>query len=779
MPTTFTFQEAAGRFDVVCLSHLRWDFAYQRPQHLMARWGRTHRVLFVEEPVDHDGPPRMQLTSRENRVSVAVPFVPASATREESERIQRELLTQMLDDRGIERFLLWMYTPMALPVTDGLSPVATVYDCMDELSLFDQAPPELLERERQLLDRADLVFTGGHSLYRAKREHHPRVHPFPSSVDHAHFTRAREDLPEPDDQRAIGHPRLGFFGVIDERLDYELIAAVADRRPDWQIVMVGPVVKIDTEQLPQRPNIHYLGAKPYSQLPAYLAGWDVALMPFAQNDATRFISPTKTLEYLAGGRPVVSTPIADVVEPYAANGLVHAASGHDEFAAACDLALGDPADGWADGVEQALSETSWDETFVRMRDLVHGAITGRERQRGRGRREPIRRFDAIVVGAGFAGATVARELAEAGHRTLVVDRRPHIAGNAFDHYDDAGVLVHKYGPHIFHTNSDDVFSFLSRFTAWRAYEHRVVASVGSQLLPMPINLDTVNKLYGLDLDAEGLRQFLAERAEDVGRPRTAEDVVVGTVGRELYELFFRGYTRKQWGLDPSQLDASVTARVPTRFDHDDRYFTDTHQAMPLHGYTRMFENMLDHPDIKVMLNTDYREVMLMPTDHVFFSGPVDEFFDFRYGPLPYRSIEFRFETHDTPQFQPAPVVNYPNDHPYTRITEFRYLTGQEHAKTTVVYEFPRDGGDPYYPVPRPENRELYRRYQELAEETPGVTFLGRLGTYRYYNMDQVVAQALKVAARHTAEPSATPARSRVTRTTPAPGAGSGGRRERA
>src|SRR3954451_12336247 len=362
-------------------------------------------------------------------------------------------------------------------------------------------------------------------------------------------------------------------------------------------------------------------------------------------------------------------------------------------------------------------------------------------------------YDYLIVGAGYAGSVLAERLArDAGKKVLMVDRRPHVAGNAYDHPDAAGVLVHKYGPHIFHTNSREIFDYLSQFTEWRAYEHRVRAFVDGQLLPIPINLDTINRLYGLNLDTAGLEAFFASVKENVPQIRTSEDVVVSTVGRELYEKFFRGYTRKQWGLDPSELSSQVTARIPTRFNRDDRYFTDAHQAMPLHGYTRMFENMLDHPDIKVMLNTDYREVVLVPTDHVFFSGPVDEFFDFRYGPLPYRSLEFRFETHDTERFQPAPVVNYPNDHPYTRITEFRYLTGQAHTKTSIVYEFPRDTGDPYYPVPRPENRALYRKYEQLAQQTPGVTFLGRLGTYRYYNMDQVVAQALKLAERHTAKP---------------------------
>jgi len=358
-------------------------------------------------------------------------------------------------------------------------------------------------------------------------------------------------------------------------------------------------------------------------------------------------------------------------------------------------------------------------------------------------------FDWLVVGAGFAGSVLAERLAsQRGERVLVVDRREHVGGNAFDCFDSAGLLIHRYGPHIFHTNAAQIVDYLSQFTAWRPYEHRVLAAVDGQLVPIPINLDTINRLYGLELDSQGMEQFLAERAETHGHPRTAEDVVVGTVGRELYELFFRGYTRKQWGLDPSQLDATVTARVPTRCSRDDRYFTDTFQAMPLHGYTRMFEQLLDHPDIKLLLNTDYEEIKRLPAGHVFYTGPIDQFFRLRFGPLPYRSIDFRFETHDVPTFQPAPVVNYPNEHRYTRITEFRYLTGQEHHRTTVVYEFPRDGGDPYYPVPRPENHELYNRYRKLAEQTPGVTFLGRLGTYRYYNMDQVVAQALKTADRH-------------------------------
>jgi UDP-galactopyranose mutase len=358
-------------------------------------------------------------------------------------------------------------------------------------------------------------------------------------------------------------------------------------------------------------------------------------------------------------------------------------------------------------------------------------------------------FDYLVVGAGFAGATVAERLAaHGGKKVLICDKRPHIGGNAYDHYDDAGILVHKYGPHIFHTNSKDVYEYLSQFTGWRPYQHRVLACVDGQLLPIPINLNTINQMYGTNLSSFELEAFFQARAEPVERVRTSEDVIVGRVGRELYEKFFRNYTRKQWGLDPSELDASVTARVPVRTNRDDRYFTDTYQVMPVHGYTRMFQRMLTHPNINILLNADYRDIRgLAPDAGIIFTGPIDEFFDFRFGRLPYRSLEFAFETRNMAVAQPAPVVNYPNENAYTRVTEFKYLTGQEHAKTTLVYEYARAEGDPYYPVPQPQNAALYRRYQELAEQTAGVYFLGRLGTYKYYNMDQVVAQALTLYAK--------------------------------
>jgi len=357
-------------------------------------------------------------------------------------------------------------------------------------------------------------------------------------------------------------------------------------------------------------------------------------------------------------------------------------------------------------------------------------------------------FDYLIVGAGYAGSILAERLARgSGKQVLLVDRRPHIGGNAYDHYNDAGILVHKYGPHIFHTNSKDVFDFLSRFTDWRQYQHKVLASVDGQLVPIPINLDTINTLYGLNLNSFQVEEFFASRAEKREQIKTSEDVVVNKVGRELYEKFFRGYTRKQWGLDPSELDAQVTARVPTRTNRDDRYFTDNYQAMPKHGFTRMFEKMLDHPNIKIMLNADYRDVKdSIPHREIIYTGPVDEFFDFRFGKLPYRCLEFKHETLNVPQYQPVAVVNYPNENPFTRITEFKHLTGQEHPKTSIVYEYPQAEGDPYYPIPRRENAELYRQYQELAEAS-GIHFVGRLATYKYYNMDQVVAQALTLYAK--------------------------------
>ena len=356
-------------------------------------------------------------------------------------------------------------------------------------------------------------------------------------------------------------------------------------------------------------------------------------------------------------------------------------------------------------------------------------------------------YDVLVVGAGFAGAVIAERLAAGmGQRVLVVDRRPHIAGNAYDHLNDAGILVHRYGPHIFHTNSASVFDYLSRFTRWQPYQHRVLAQVEQDLFPIPINRTTVNRFFGMNLAESEMESFLAAKAEPVATIRTSEDVVVSRVGRELYEAFFRGYTSKQWGLDPREIDKMVTARVPVRTNDDDRYFGDKYQAMPADGYTAMFAAMLDHPNITVELETDYRDVrQRVHFDHLIFTGAVDEFFDHRFGHLPYRSLRFDHQTVNMAQFQPVAVVNYPSESvPYTRITEYKLLTGQQHPKTAITYEYPSDDGDPYYPIPRPQNAALYAQYEQLADATPGVSFIGRLGTYRYYNMDQVVGQALSL-----------------------------------
>lgn len=358
----------------------------------------------------------------------------------------------------------------------------------------------------------------------------------------------------------------------------------------------------------------------------------------------------------------------------------------------------------------------------------------------------------LIVGAGFAGSTVARALADAGRKVHVIDRRPHIAGNAFDEADAHGVLVHRYGPHIFHTNSEKVWAFLSRFTEWRPYEHRVLGVVAGKRYPFPINRDTLNQLYGLELDEAGAAAFL-ERVREPREPvRSSEDVVLNSVGRDLYEKFFLNYTRKQWGMEPSQLKAGVAARIPTRTNTDDRYFTDRFQAMPLHGYTRMFENMLGHPHITVQTGVDFADVDRAAFGHVVYTGPIDAYFGHRFGALPYRSLRFEHEhLPGVAQFQPVGTVNYPNDHAYTRITEFRHLTGQPHTGTSIVREYPIAEGDPYYPIPADANEALFKRYQALAEAEPGVSFVGRLAEYRYYNMDQVVAAALVAAENLSAQ----------------------------
>ena len=735
---------------LICFSHLRWNFVFQRPQHLMSRFAESRRVIYWEEPeaaLPECEPALGVRICAETGVVVVTPSLPETLGADERDAVLKTLLdTFLAGEKG--PFIRWYYTPMMLPFSRDVEAACTVYDCMDELANFRFAPPQLLGLERELLAGADVVFTGGYSLYEAKKDRHPNIHPFPSSVDRDHFGRARAVVDEPADQASIRMPRFGFYGVVDERMDLDLLASLADAHPEWAIVIVGPVVKIDPADLPQRSNLHYLGSKSYEELPAYLGGWDVALMPFAINESTKFISPTKTPEYLAGGRPVVSTPIADVIRHYGDMEGVFIADGAEAFVKACEqaLALVRGSDEWLRQVDEKLANLSWDTTYARMAGLVKEAIAVPVAGPNLLKTHSRKRYDYLVVGAGFAGSVIAERLAsQHDSKVLVIDKRPHVAGNAYDHLDESGVLIHQYGPHIFHTNSDEIVDYLSQFTSWRPYQHRVLAQVRGKLVPIPINRTTLNSLFGLNLaNDEEAAAYLASRAEPVEEIRTSEDVVISAVGRELYELFFQGYTRKQWGIDPSQLDKAVTARIPTRTNVDDRYFGDKHQIMPLHGYTAMFNRMLDHDNIDVLLSTDYRDIMdEIEAGHIVYTGPVDEYFGFRFGKLPYRSLRFEHRILEQERFQPVAVVNYPDPQtPYTRITEYKHLTGQTHPWTSVTYEYPSAEGDPYYPIPRAENQALYKKYEALADANPNVTFVGRLATYRYYNMDQVVGQAL-------------------------------------
>ncbi len=367
--------------DVVCLSHLRWGFVYQRPQHLLSRFARTHRVFFVEEPVPTDGVPRLEHhVCPDTGVNIMVPQIPEGLSAATRETIQKLLLNNLLIEHEIGPYVLWYYTPMALAFSTHLQPSITVFDCMDELSAFKGAPQEMKDREAELLRRADLVFTGGQCLYEAKVGRHHDLHAFPSSIDYAHFAQARTLTEEPADQASIPHPRVGFAGVIDERMDADLLRQVAELRPNVHFVMIGPVVKIDPATLPKLPNIHYLGGKSYKELPSYIAGWDAAMMPFAHNESTKFISPTKTPEYLAAGKPVVSTSITDVVRPYGVQRLVRIADAAEDFAAEIDNAMNidakDPE--WAERRDQFLASNSWDITFRRMRELIENRFFARE-----------------------------------------------------------------------------------------------------------------------------------------------------------------------------------------------------------------------------------------------------------------------------------------------------------------------------------------------------------------------------------------------------------------
>jgi UDP-galactopyranose mutase len=367
--------------DLVCFSHLRWDFVYQRPQHLLTRCARDRRVFFVEEPMFGNGSMRLERREGEAGVQVVVPHLPEGLRSEiATTAVMKEMVRTLFLENGIREYLFWYYTPMALTFTNHFSPVASVYDCMDELSAFKGAHSRLPELEKQLFKRVDLVFTGGQSLYEAKRNAHKSVHAFPSSIDVSHFGKARTITSDPQDQEAIPHPRLGFFGVIDERFDIELLDAVARKRPDWHFVMIGPIVKIHPSTLPKHANIHYLGPKKYEELPAYLAGWDIALLLFARNESTRFISPTKTPEYLAAGKPVISTSIRDVIRPYGELNLVRIADSPTEFIrAAVNLMTQGGQDGdWLKRVDDFLADISWDKTWAQMSELINEATNRKQ-----------------------------------------------------------------------------------------------------------------------------------------------------------------------------------------------------------------------------------------------------------------------------------------------------------------------------------------------------------------------------------------------------------------
>ena len=732
---------------LICFSHLRWNFVVQRPQHLMTRFAASYRLTVWEEPKFDERDAGLDQYWAAGGIRVVTPHLPHGLANEHQVAALRRLLDGVVaSDTALT---LWYYTPMMLPFSRHLKADCTVYDCMDELANFRFAPQQLLPLEHELLTRADVVFTGGVSLYEAKRSRHADVHAFPSCVDVAHFKRARSTAAMSVRRK---RPRLGFYGVIDERMDLALISGLAEARPDWEFEIVGPIVKIEPAELPTADNIFYPGVRSYDELPVTLAGWDIALMPFAINDATRFISPTKTPEYLAAGRPVVSTRIVDVVRQYGDVPGVTFATTVDEFVAACDdaLLLAQGNGQWLVAVDAVLETMSWDRTAAAMQSLM-AASTSSSTLSPLASEPPLPHYDVLVVGAGFAGSVMAERLAaDSGKKVLIIDRRPHIAGNAYDRRDHAGIMIHQYGPHIFHTNSDAIVDYLSQFTAWHPYEHRVLAEVGEQLLPIPINRTTINALFGLKLDSDdATSRFLADRAEPVDPILTSEDVVVAAVGRELYETFFRGYTRKQWGIDPADLDRSVTARVPTRTNTDDRYFNDKFQAMPAAGYTAMFENLLNHELIDIEVGVTLNDIRGRITfDHLVFTGPIDEYFDDIYGKLPYRSLRFEHQTLDREWLQPVAVVNYPDEAtPYTRITEYKHLTGDISASTSITREFPSETGDPYYPIPRAANQALFKRYEALAVQAEDVTFVGRLATYRYYNMDQVVGQALATYAR--------------------------------
>ncbi len=591
---------------IIAFSHLRWDFVYQRPQHLLSRLAARYRVIFVEEPV-FGAAPAWRFDRPHPNVLVCRPETPSPAPGFHDEQLPylRELMRQLLDREKPERCVTWFYTPMALPLAEGLDPQAIVYDCMDELSAFDFAPPQLIEREAALLARADVVFTGGPSLYRAKKDRHPNVHCFPSSVDARHFAVAANGIAEAEDQAALPHPRLGFFGVIDERFDIPAVRAMAEAHPEWQIVLVGPVVKIDPATLPRHPNIHYYGQRSYQQLPGYLKGWDVCLLPFARNQSTKYISPTKTLEYMAAGKMIVSTPITDVAEPYGQ--IVYLGNTPQEFVAACERALAAGPEERAERQEKmkrVLSRTSWDATVSAMEERIVEAIATRQ-----SRKSPPRpsRTEAhtVVVGAGPTGLSAAYHL---GEDSILLEQNSRVGGwcrsievNGFT-FDFAGHIMFSNEPYVHqlyqmllgeNVHWQDREAWIYSKGVYTRYPFQgalyglppqvikecIVGAIEARfgaLKPAAQARTLPGKANGKanghtktcdtavqDCCADGILEASAPLAEAASAPRNFEEFIYKVWGAGIAKHFAIPYNRKLWGVPLSEMETSwLGGRVP-------------------------------------------------------------------------------------------------------------------------------------------------------------------------------------------------------------------------
>lgn len=811
---------------LICMSHLRWDFVTQRPQHLMDRFARDRRVLFWEEeiPTDHHLPYLEFHAFEGTAVQSIRPRIPDRWPAQARMTALAGLFDQMLGLTGIRRPVLWLYTPMMWPVVAHVDAAAVVYDCMDELSSFRFAPPALRALEGRLMEAADLVTAGGWSLWEARRGDHANIHAFPSSVETGHFAAARGALPAPADQACLPGPRLGWYGVIDERLDLGLIAALAAARPDWSIVMIGPVVKIDPASLPRAANLHWLGQKPYEALPAYLAGWDAALMPFALNEATRFISPTKTPEYLAAGCPVVSTPVRDVVRQWGDLEVVHLAAAAPAFVEACAAALAQPRGAgapWA-AADRALAQLSWDTTQRRMAELVDAAVTrrgqgpepvaGQADRPTRGRTPvlaPIRekgqthaqmpamvpepaaepapgpraapapdapfaqadaagvarsggspavvscpqaprppgapprgrigRPDVTVCGAGFAGAVLARQLAERSDcRVLVVDRRDHVGGIAHDEVNPQGLRVPRYGAQLLHMDVPEVVAYLSRFAEWRPCPQPAMVRWGDQTLPLPLPIDRAAP----DMPGPDGPAHAAQSVAGMGAPGAAPGVHPAPSDEASCRHLVEAYARKRWGLEPAQLAPEALAALPF---HD----APRPRAVPRDGYAALFAQLLDHPGIALRTGTDFHDLDGADLGRmIVYTGAIDAYFGHRLGHLPWRGMSFVHEIVPRRRVQPAGIVIHPDAATAAlHVTEHTHLTGQDHPMTAITRETPAEDGEPVYPIPSPANHALLRRYQALARAEAGVVFAGRMGSYADLSLDQVVAQALALHRR--------------------------------